>query len=84
MTVRDGEAGTSGNPKEWTHAQACKALEKIRNAMRRDPLLKRYLESGFWDAAWVDIVWRHDGQNKRHQADWLKEAWSALKAGRDE
>jgi len=52
------------------------ALKKI---FEQDELFKKFLESGFWDAHLVDLNWRHNGEYKVNQADWLKDIWYLIK-----
>ena len=52
--------------------------EAIR-VLIRSPLFQQFLAAGFWDAASVDLVWRHNGRDVREQADWLKDVWYAVR-----
>lgn len=67
--------------------EVCNRLEKamdaliiIRDACNRDSLFAQFTRQSFWHAHHVDILWRHDGKDVRHQADWFKDVWYALKA----
>jgi len=54
-------------------------LQEVMELCLRDPLFKQFVEKGFWGAHHVDIVWRHNGQDKQHEADWLKSLWYLLR-----
>ena len=47
----------------------------VKNELEKDPLLKGFFARQFWDAHHVDLLWRHNGKDKQHQADWLKNLW---------
>ena len=53
--------------------------DQIRQVLMKDPVLRGFLERKFWDAHHVDIVWRINGQDKRYEADWLKDIWYAIR-----
>ena len=55
-------------------------LDAVRASLMKDPLFRQFTEQEFWHAHHVDIVWRFNGEDKRFQADWLKEIWYILKA----
>lgn len=54
-------------------------LEQVRLAMRRSELIARFLDAGFWDAHYVNLKWRHNGQDITEQADWLLDVWYAVR-----
>ncbi len=55
-------------------------LDAIRGSLMKDPLFRQFTEQGFWHAHHVDVVWRFNGEDKRFEADWLKDIWYVLKA----
>lgn len=64
-------------------AELERELAAIRTAVMKDPLFELFTKQGFWHAHHVDLVWRVDGEYKRHEADWLKDVWYALKSKPD-
>lgn len=59
-------------------------LDSIEKACKRDALFKKFLDQGFWHAHEVDLIWRYSGEDRRHEADWLKSIFYALKHEREE
>ena len=59
-------------------------LDSIEKACKRDALFKKFLDQGFWHAHEVDLIWRYNGEDRRHEADWLKSIFYALKHEREE
>lgn len=47
----------------------------------RSALYKKFLAQGFWHAAHVNLMWRHNGQYVVEEADWLKDFWYAEHRG---
>ena len=58
-------------------------LDSIEKACKRDALFKKFLDQGFWHAHEVDLIWRYNGEDRRHEADWLKSIFYALKHERE-
>lgn len=58
--------------------EAERRLDTIRAAVMRSRLFAMFFEQHFWHAHHVDIVWRYNGDNRREEADWLKDIWYAL------
>lgn len=50
-------------------------LAQVEAALRKNDLIGRFLDQGFWHAHHVDIVIRQDGQDRRFEADWIKDLW---------
>jgi len=50
-------------------------LAQVEAALRKNPLIAKFLDQGFWHAHHVDIVIRHDGVDLRYEADWIKDLW---------
>ena len=50
-------------------------VEQIEKALRKNPLIARFLDVGFWSAHHVDITIRHNGKDKHYEADWIKDLW---------
>jgi hypothetical protein len=50
-------------------------LEQVEAALRKNPLIAMFLDQGFWHAHHVDVVIRQDGQDRRYEADWIKDIW---------
>lgn len=62
-------------------SKASKAmLDAVRSSMMKDQLIRQFTEQDFWSAHHVDIVWRINGEDKRFEADWIKDIWYILKA----
>ena len=59
-------------------------LDSIEKACKRDALFKKFLDQGFWHAHEVDLIWRYNGEDRRHEADWLKSIFYALQHKREE
>lgn len=59
-------------------------LDSIEKACKRDALFKKFLDQGFWHAHEVDLIWRYNGEDRRHEADWLKSIFYALRHEREE
>lgn len=63
--------------------EAEKSGKVVEVALRRNPLIAMFLDQGFWHAHHVDIVIRYNGEDRRYEADWIKDIWySALAGGR--
>jgi len=58
-----------------TQATAPDVLAQVEKALRKCPLVAQFLDQGFWHAHHVDVVFRHDGQDRRYEADWIKDLW---------
>ena len=58
-------------------------LDSIEKACKRDALFKKFLDQGFWHAHEVDLIWRYNGEDRRHEADWLKSIFYALQHKRE-
>lgn len=68
----------NGTPQGASELKAM--LDAVRDSLMKDPMFRKFTEQGFWHAHHVDIVWRFNGEDKRYEADWLKDIWYALKA----
>jgi hypothetical protein len=75
----DAAREAEGDAEAMSASKDQERLNEVLAALQRSPMLARFLESGFWDAASVDVVWRRDGRDVREQADWLKDIWSAVR-----
>jgi hypothetical protein len=54
-------------------------LEQVEAALRKNPLIAKFLDIGFWGAHHADIVIRHNGKDERYEADWLKDLWYIIR-----
>lgn len=52
---------------------------QVEKALRKNPLIGQFLDQGFWSAHHVDIVIRHNGQDHRYEADWIKDIWYVVR-----
>lgn len=59
--------------------EAIEALRKIDRECCSSRLFAMFRRQQFWHAHHVDLVWRHNGQDRREEADWLCNVWKLLK-----
>lgn len=50
-------------------------LGQVEAQLRKNPLIARFLDQEFWHAHHVDVVIRYNGEDKRYEADWIKDIW---------
>jgi hypothetical protein len=50
-------------------------VRELESRLRRNPLISKFLDQGFWHAHHVDIVIRYNGKDCRYEADWIKDLW---------
>lgn len=75
----DEQVAAKGKDEREQCAELRRVLSAVRAACMRDPLFRQFTEQEFWHAHHVDIEWRHDGRDRRYEADWLKDVWYALR-----
>lgn len=60
-------------------------LGQVEAALRKNPLIAMFLEQKFWHAHHVDMVVRYNGEDRRYEADWIKDIWyTVLRRGRSQ
>ena len=55
------------------------ALGPVEEALRKNPLIAMFLDQGFWHAHHVDLTIRYNGEDRKFEADWLKDIWYAVR-----
>ena len=57
---------------------ASDVLNQVEKALRKNPLLSKFLDVGFWDAHWVNLTIRHNGKDIGYEGDWIKDIWNIV------
>jgi hypothetical protein len=51
----------------------------VRESFRNSKLFRTFMDRNFWNAKFVNLQWRYNGEYVYEEADWIKDIWYALR-----